>query len=83
MPPRRSKTQLIGQILTACQGDGARKTKIVYQVNMNFNIANSYLDLLTKKGLLEAIQGKHTIYKTTAKGEKALECLRAIEEIYS
>ena len=83
MPPRRSKDQLIAQILITCQGDGASKTRIVYQVNLNFHTAKTYVDLLLKKGLVDAIPGYPVMYKTTDKGEKALECLAVIEEIYS
>ena len=51
---RRTNDQLIGQILEACQGDGAGKTKIVYQCNLNFKNASSHLEHLIKAGLLEA-----------------------------
>jgi len=81
MSPRRSKDQLIIQILTTCQGDGISKTQIVYRVKIN-NV-NHYLYQLTKKGLLEVIPGKFALYKTTAKGEKTLESLKKVEEIYS
>ena len=81
--PRRRKSQLIAQILATCQGPGASKTEIVYKVNLNFNTTNSYLDLLTKRDLLEVIPGKLVFYKTTSKGERALKSLSAIEEIYS
>ena len=80
--PRRCKSQLIAQILATCQGAGASITQIVYKVNLNFKTTNSYLDLLTKRGLLEAIHDKLILYKATAKGERALKNLRAIEEIY-
>jgi predicted transcriptional regulator len=80
MSPRRSKDQLIIQILTTCQGDGMSKTQIVYPVKMNFDNANLYLDLLTKKSMLEVIQGEFALYKTTSKGESVLESLRAIVE---
>ncbi|MCK9441185.1 MAG: winged helix-turn-helix domain-containing protein [Methanothrix sp.] len=83
MPPRRSKDQIMTQILDLCQGDGAGKTRIVYQVNLNFNTVNIHLDLLQKKELLEAGQGDRPIYRTTPKGEQALESLRKIEAIYS
>ena len=83
MQQKRSKTQLVAEILTTCQGDGTNKTRIVYPVNTNFTSVRPYLDLLTKKGLLEAIQGDFILYKTTAKGKLALKSLRAIEEIYS
>jgi len=42
---------IISQILDICI-DGASKTKIVYQANLNFRIINPYLDLLTKNGLI-------------------------------
>ena len=80
MSPRRSKDQLIIQILTTCQGDGLSKTQIVYRVKMNFDNVNHYLDLLIKKGMLEVVQGKFVHYKTTAKGEKAMESLMAVLE---
>jgi predicted transcriptional regulator len=80
--PKRSKDQIIAQILTTCR-EGASKTKVVYQVNLNFKTINPHLYLLIEKGLLEVIQGKFILYKTTTKGERALECLREIEEIYS
>jgi predicted transcriptional regulator len=81
--PRRSKDQIIANILSACQGAGANKTRIVYQVNMNFHTINPHLDLLIEKALIEVVQGKFVLYKTTAKGEKALECLREVEAVYS
>ena len=83
MSQKRSKDQLISQILTSCRGDGAGKTRIVYQVGLNFGTIKPYLSLLTEKGLLEAVLGDRSIYRTTPKGEKALECLREVEAIYS
>lgn len=83
MPQRRSKAQIIAQILTLCQGNDAGKTLIVYQAGLNFKTVNGYLDLLLEKGLLEVIEGDRTIYKTTDKGERALESLRAVEAIFS
>jgi predicted transcriptional regulator len=83
MKEKRSKDQIRAQILASCQEDGASKTRIVYQVNLNFKTAKGHLDLLLEKGLLEAIPGENIIYKTTEKGEQALEHHRAIEAIYS
>ena len=58
---------------------------VVYQANLNFHTVKTYLDLLQKKELLEAIQiqGNKTLYKTTPVGETALETLRSAEAIYS
>lgn len=83
MQGKRNIDQINAQILALCQGDGVSKTKIVYQVNLNFKTAKGYLDLLLEKGLLEAIPGEHIMYKTTEKGELALEHHKAIEAIYS
>jgi len=83
MSQKRSKDQLISQILALCKGDGAGKTRIVYQVGLNFRSILPYLSLLTKKGHLEATQGDRPIYKTTTKGEQVLEHLQEVEAIYS
>lgn len=83
MLQKRNKDQIKSQILALCQGDGANKTRIVYQVGLNFKTVNGFLDLLLEKGLLEAIPGKPIMYTTTEKGGGALESHRAIEAIYS
>ena len=77
------RLKIKAQILALCQEDGASKTRIVYQVNLNFKTVKGYLELLLEKGLLEAIPGEHIMYKTTSAGERALEHHRAIEAIYS
>jgi predicted transcriptional regulator len=83
MLQKRNKDQIKSQILALCQEDGASKTRIVYQVNQNFKTVKEHLDLLLEKGLLEAIPGEHVMYKTTEKGEGALESHKAVEAIYS
>ena len=83
MQQKRSRDQIITQILDLCQGNGVSKTKIVYQGNLNFRSVNPYLDLLLQKGHLDAIQKGRTIYKTTQAGKQALEILLKAEEIYS
>ena len=83
MLQKRNNDQIKSQILVVCLGDGANKTRIVYQAGLNFRTVKGYLDLLLEKGLLEAIPGERIMYKTTEKGEGALESHRAIEAIYS
>ena len=73
----------MASILSVCKGDGASKTQVVYQVNLNFHTVNRHLDLLVEKELIEIFQGPPKRYKTTSKGEEALECLKKIEAIYS
>ena len=82
MLKRRSKDQIIAQILVTCQEESVNKTKVVYQANLNFRTVVPYLDQLISKGLLEVSAGKFPLYRTTAKGKKALKSLRVIEEIY-
>ncbi len=78
---RRSKEKIIAQILEVCQISGITKTNVVYRANMSFKMAKPYLNLLIGRGLLETVPGKLTIYKTTSKGKRALEALRAVDEI--
>jgi predicted transcriptional regulator len=82
MLPKREKDQIIVQILDTCR-EGANKTKIVYQANLNFRTINPPLDLLLEKGFLEATPGEMVIYRTTHAGERAMETLREARAIYS
>ena len=83
MPEKRNRDQIRAQILSLCQEDGANKTRVVYLVGLNFKTVKDHLDLLIEKGLIEVVPGKHPIYKTTEKGERALESHKAVEAIYS
>jgi predicted transcriptional regulator len=74
---KRSKHAIVSQILDICK-DGACKTKIVYQANLNFKTVNPYLDLLVKNNLLEAKQGKNILYETTDRGINLLDDFKQI-----
>ena len=78
---RRSTDQIIAQILEICLKPGVTKTNVVYRAILNFNTAMPYLDLLTGRGLLDAVPGKSTIYKTMPNGWKALKALSSIEDM--
>ncbi len=75
---KRSKDMIISQILDICV-DGASKTRIVYQANLNFRTVNPYIELLTKNGLLEISSRPTIIYKTTQKGIKMLKDFKSIQ----
>jgi predicted transcriptional regulator len=62
---------------------GANKTQIVYACNLNFHTVMPYLELVTRNGLAERIEGGVPRYKTTAKGEEALRCMRELERLMS
>ncbi len=49
---RRNDMDICRDILKVTQ-EGARKTRIVYQANLNFNIVKRYLERLTRGGLIE------------------------------
>jgi predicted transcriptional regulator len=77
---RRSKDIIISEILEICS-KGATKTRIVYQVNLNFRTVNPYIELLTKAGMIYVNKEQNKIiYMTTGKGNELLENFRIIQE---
>ena len=65
---KRTNSLIASEILKICV-NGANKTRIVYQANLNFFSAKHYLDRFIERGLLEAIpEGSRIVYKTTPKG---------------
>jgi predicted transcriptional regulator len=76
---KRSRHTIVSQILGICDG-GASKTNIVYQANLNSKIVNPYIELLTKNGLIESINGRIILYKTTNKGLRLRENFKQIND---
>jgi predicted transcriptional regulator len=64
---KRYKDQILAAILEACAGGGANKTQIVYESGLNFQAVVPYLELITRNGLAERIEGGMPRYKATAK----------------
>jgi predicted transcriptional regulator len=79
MNRRRSSDVIISQILEVC-AKGASKTRIVYQSNLNFSTVNPYLDLLLERGLLEAVNGPRTVYKTTENGIELMKSFKHYQD---
>ena len=77
MVMKRSKHVIISEILDICK-DGACKTKIVYQANLNFRTVNPYINMLIKNNLIEVKPGKNTEYETTNKGIQLLDEFKQI-----
>ena len=48
----RSRIQIAADILEIAK-DGSRKTKIMYQGNLSFDLLQKYLDMLVNFGLME------------------------------
>ncbi len=66
---RRSRIDIIIDVLEVANM-GVNKTAVVYKTNLNFKLAEKYLGLLQKQGLVENNINK---YKTTEKGRIFLE----------
>ena len=73
---KRNKHQIISEILEICR-NGANKTKIVYQANLNFRMVNPYLKVLIEKHLINLDQGE---YQTTPHGMNLLESINQVTE---
>lgn len=65
---KRSDDLIISQILDICE-TGARKTRIVYQANLNSTTVNRYLECLMETGMIEQSNlGSSYLFTTTEKG---------------
>ncbi len=65
---KRSDDQIVSQILEICM-NGAGKTRIIYQANLNFLKVCQYLENMIRNGLISQTPlGSRVIYRTTAKG---------------
>lgn len=67
MSRKRSKLEITADILRVAVG-GARKSHIVYQANLNFQIIKNYLKELINSGLLQSPTNGSKLYTTTEKG---------------
>jgi len=78
---RRAPTEIIAEILRAASGEGATLTRLVYRSNMNFNRVKKYTDLLVSRGLLARPDGTNGVYKTTSRGEEAIQALMNADQL--
>jgi predicted transcriptional regulator len=76
---KRSREEILAQILNTCQ-EGASKTRVVYQANLNFKTVNFYLETLIGNNLIEVRTGKNVLYETTQKGANLLESINRVSE---
>jgi predicted transcriptional regulator len=74
---KRSRSQIVAEILETCT-NGANKTRIVYQANLNFKTVNPYLQNLMDNHLIDLDQGE---YQITSQGMKLLERLNRVNDI--
>ncbi|GAI36963.1 unnamed protein product [marine sediment metagenome] len=79
---RRELIDIYADILRAI-GPGARKSRIVYKANLNFNICKRYLDELLGMGLVEANADPHPTWTVTEGGQEFLEKRRELKGLLS
>ena len=74
---RRDKIEIIEDILVAAEEpNGALKSHILMQANLNFKRAMRYLTALIQNDMVEKRVGKSTRYQTTGKGREFLRLIR-------
>jgi predicted transcriptional regulator len=73
---KRTREEVIYQILEACR-EGLNRTAIADKAALNARVANSYLEMLIKNGM---VQKKDRLYITTLKGEKILPLLKNVQD---
>jgi predicted transcriptional regulator len=66
----RSRLEIVRDMLRVVSGK-ARKTRIMYQANLNFNQMEKYLDLLLRSDLVE--YDGDSCYSLTSRGEEFLK----------
>jgi predicted transcriptional regulator len=74
----RSRIQIAADILEIAK-DGSRKTRIMYQGNLSFDLLQKYLDMLVNFGLLE-VRGSEKSFVATEKGRRFLEDYRELQK---
>ncbi|MEM4115416.1 MAG: winged helix-turn-helix domain-containing protein [Saccharolobus sp.] len=75
---RRSREEIIADILEAVDNDINRISSIMRNVNLSASLAKKYLKTLTDNDLIVEINGE---YRLTEKGRRLLESMRNIRKM--
>lgn len=76
---RRNDLDIQADLLDIASG-GAKKTRLVYQANLNFQMIKKYLKMLTDKGFIEERNGT---YYTTVRGQMFVTQFEELKELQS
>lgn len=76
---RRDKYEIIANILKKAR-DGAKKTRLVYETNLNFTMLRKYIRVLSEKGFIDIHDG---IIYSTMKGIAFLEKFEELMGIWN
>ncbi len=74
---KRSCEKILSEILEVSL-DGTSITGIIYQANLNFEMASRHLETLVDHDLIEMSNGK---YKTTKRGKEFLNSYQDIQNL--
>jgi predicted transcriptional regulator len=80
MKYKRSRTDIICQILETANGSGVTKARITYKVFLSYAQMKEYLIVLTKSDLLSYDLDTQT-FKTTEKGLRFLTTYNQIDQL--
>ena len=84
MNGRRSKMQVIADILRVVEGSGNRvkPTHILYKANLSHKLLKDHINTLLQKGFIEVeIEKNHTYYRITEKGQRFMSEFRKLEKL--
>ena len=88
MKVRRSKLELILDVLEAVMNDTEKPTRIMYEANLSWTILNEILSSLVSQSLLEEIDTSRSrdrrnnrVYRITKKGETVVRFYRNAEKL--
>jgi predicted transcriptional regulator len=76
---KRTREEIIYQILEVCCG-GSKKSAVANKAALNARVANSYLEMLIRIGMIEK---KDRLYITTRKGAKILTVMKNVQDAFT
>jgi predicted transcriptional regulator len=75
----RTRLQIVADIIEIAR-NGSRKTRIMYQGNLSFDLLQRYLQMLVNYGLLQTQAGDSSTYIATEKGLQFLEAYSGLRK---
>ena len=67
---RRSKIEIVGEILKVCDPEAVNKTTIMYRSNLSYDQLRRYLSVLSDKELI--YKNEHGQFGITRRGQRTL-----------
>ena len=82
MSERRSRLEMLVDVLSLINSNVQKPTRIMYRGNMSWTHAKEILGSLTEEGLVvEGQVKKRSVYRITDRGRKALRLFRESKEM--